>query len=111
MTRLLTIISLLFATPAWAKDYTCAWEFGDKVHMRTYEVAGKEVKEKDGPYSFEVIQDNKNFFSFMKHWYADEELGYMTAIHIINKKNGEYVSHQVHSPYKTYKLIGRCEEL
>ena len=108
MTRILTIIALLFSTPAWAKDYTCAWEFADKVSIKTFEVAGKEVKEKNG-FSFEVIQDNKNFLSFMKNWYADEELGYMTAIHIINKKNGEYVSHQVHSPYKAYKLIGTCE--
>ena len=42
--------------------------------MRTYEVAGREVKEKDGPISYDVIQDNNNFFSFMKHWHADEKL-------------------------------------
>ena len=74
MTRILTFIALLFATPALATKYTCAWEYGDEVHMRTYEVAGREVKEKDGPISYDVIQDNNNFFSFMKHWHADEKL-------------------------------------
>ena len=52
--------------------------------MRTYEVAGERSKKKTGQL-FDVIQDNNNFFSFMKHWHADE-VGYMTAIHIINKK-------------------------
>ena len=110
MTRIFLIFAIFFATPTYANSYTCAWEYGDKLHIQVYEVRGDSVKENDSSVTYDVIQDNQSYFSFMKHYYADDKLGYMTSVHIINKKNGHYINHQIHSPYATYKLIGTCEK-